>query len=58
VTSILVAADFFEEFGSGWDDRWIYSADEKYSGRFVTESPKGWEDAGLKVRYCLELPHR
>lgn len=49
VSSCLVAAEFFEEFGSGWNDRWTFSADEKYSGRFTTDTPKGWDGPGLKV---------
>jgi hypothetical protein len=51
VSSRLAAAEFFEEFGSGWEGRWISSADEKYSGRFKTDTPKGWEGPGLKVGY-------
>ena len=42
-------AAFFEEFGSGWDSRWIYSSDEKYSGRFETEAPEGSTNPALKV---------
>ena len=41
---------FFEEFGPGWDSRWIYSSDEKYSGRFETKAPEGSENPALKVR--------
>ena len=48
VTSCL-AAEFFEEFGPAWEDRWTYSADEKYSGRFEAATPEGWEGPGLKV---------
>ena len=44
-----VSATFFEDFSSGWDKRWAYSADEKYSGRFVQDTPEGWTGAGLKV---------
>ena len=40
---------FFEEFGPGWDSRWIYSSDEKYSGRFETEAPEGSSNPALKV---------
>ena len=40
---------FFEEFGRGWDSRWIYSSDDKYSGRFETEAPEGSDNPALKV---------
>ena len=43
------SATFFEDFSSGWDKRWAYSADEKYTGRFAQDTPEGWTDAGLKV---------
>ena len=44
-----VSATFFEDFSSGWQKRWAYSADEKYSGRFVQDTPEGWTEPGLKV---------
>ena len=42
-------ADFFEDFGSGWDSRWIQSSDAKYNGKFEVESPKSLNDQALKV---------
>jgi hypothetical protein len=48
-TGSCLAAEFFEDFGPGWETRWTHSADEKYVGRFVTDTPEGWEGAGLKV---------
>ena len=48
LTSCL-AAPFFENFGPGWEKRWIHSADDKYVGRFVTDAPEGWDGPGLKV---------
>ncbi len=45
----VASAEFFEDFSSGWENRWAYSADDKYSGRFVADTPEGWPDAGLKV---------
>ena len=49
----LAEVTFFEEFGSGWDSRWIYSSDEKYSGRFEVEAPEGSENPALKVRRLI-----
>ena len=43
-------ASFFEDFGSGWDSRWIQSSDEKYNGKFEVESPKSLNDQALKVK--------
>lgn len=43
-------AQFFEDFGSGWDSRWVQSSDEKYNGKFEVESPKSLNDQALKVR--------
>lgn len=43
------SATFFEDFTSGWDKRWVYSADEKYTGRFAVDTPEGWTKPGLKV---------
>ena len=43
-------AAFFEDFGSGWDSRWIQSSDAKYTGKFAAESPKSLDDQALKVR--------
>ena len=34
------SATFFEDFSSGWDKRWAYSADEKYTGRFAQNTPR------------------
>lgn len=53
----LASAEFFEEFGAGYEDRWAYSADDKYTGRFVTDTPEGWQEPGLKVSklQCLRL---
>lgn len=43
------SATFFEDFSSGWDKRWAYSTDEKYTGKFVQDTPEGWTEPGLKV---------
>ncbi len=43
------SATFFEDFTSGWEKRWAYSADEKYTGRFAADTPEGWTEPGLKV---------
>ncbi|KAK9855449.1 hypothetical protein WJX84_001402 [Apatococcus fuscideae] len=42
-------AAFFDEFGSGWESRWISSSDSKYNGKLTVESPKGLSDPALKV---------
>lgn len=42
-------ASFFEDFGSGWDSRWVQSSDDKYNGKFAAESPKNLDDQALKV---------
>lgn len=42
-------SEFFEDFSSGWDSRWIQSSDEKYNGKFKVESPKNLDDQALKV---------
>jgi len=49
----LAEVVFFEEFGPGWDGRWVYSSDEKYSGRFETETPAGLDGPALKVRRLI-----
>ena len=46
---VTASATFFEDFSSGWDKRWAYSADEKYTGKFVEDTPEGWTEPGLKV---------
>lgn len=51
----VASADFFEDFGSGWENRWAYSADDKYTGRFVADTPEEWQEAGLKVSSLLSL---
>ena len=43
-------ASFFDEFGSGWENRWIHSGDSKYNGKLTVESPKSLNDPALKVR--------
>lgn len=43
-------ATFFDEFGSGWENRWTHSSDSKYNGRLTVESPKSLSDPALKVR--------
>lgn len=48
----VASAEFFEDFRSGWEGRWAYSADDKYTGRFVADTPEGWTEPGLKVRTC------
>ncbi|CAL8469469.1 g9010 [Coccomyxa elongata] len=45
----VASAEFFEDFRSGWEGRWAYSADDKYTGRFVADTPEGWTEPGLKV---------
>lgn len=45
-------SEFFEDFSSGWDSRWIQSSDEKYNGKFKVESPKNLDDQALKV--CVD----
>lgn len=42
--------EFFEDFSSGWDSRWVQSSDQKYNGKFQVESPKNLDDQALKVR--------
>jgi calnexin len=42
-------AQFFEDFEGKWASRWIHSEDEKYSGRFETDTPKDLNTAALKV---------
>lgn len=49
----LAEAAFFDQFGSGWDSRWIYSSDEKYTGRFEVETPEGSTGPALKVRRLI-----
>lgn len=41
---------FFEDFGPGWNSRWIHSTESKYNGKFSVETPEGLETPGLKVR--------
>lgn len=40
---------FSENFSEGFKDQWVQSGNEKYSGRFVAESPEGLDDSALKV---------
>ena len=50
------AAQFTETIDSGWADRWTHSSAEKYTGKFVAESPPGFLDVALKVRVRRHLP--
>eukprot|EP00887_Chlorella_sp_A99_P006722 scaffold3.g6722.t1 len=49
----LIAASgahaYTESFGEGWQSRWVHSAADKYSGKFVVEKPEGLSDPALKV---------
>lgn len=49
VQCVAKDAAFFEDFGSGWDSRWVQSGDGKYNGKFAAESPKNLDDQALKV---------
>ena len=49
VQCVAKDAAFFEDFGSGWDSRWVQSKDDKYNGKFAAESPKNLDDQALKV---------
>ncbi|KAK9831361.1 hypothetical protein WJX81_005717 [Elliptochloris bilobata] len=49
ISACAAEAAFFEEYGPGWDSRWIYSSDDKYSGRFEVEAPEGTDNSALKV---------
>lgn len=53
-----IASDFFEDFGPGWEKRWIHSGDEKYVGRFVVDTPEGWDGPGLKASSITTLGDR
>jgi hypothetical protein len=38
-----------EDFGEGWQSRWVYSSDAKYEGQFESFTPELWKDPGIKV---------
>ena len=58
VQCVAKDAAFFEDFGSGWDSRWVQSGDDKYTGKFAAETPKGLDDQALKVTRTRELARR
>lgn len=39
----------FENFGDGWEERWVGSEQSKYDGKFEVTTPSEWQDPGLQV---------
>lgn len=37
LVAVASAAAFHEKFDAGWESRFVHSADDKYSGKFVVE---------------------
>ena len=44
---------FVEEFGDGWDNRWVHATNAEYKGKFEVAELEVVNDPALKVSGCI-----